>query len=448
MSHFIYRGKAIENVGLLGLGKSNISVMEYISKSFPNVSFTVRAEQPAELSGFNIARSLFGKAALSDISEDMLFLSPSARRDKAEISEASSRGVLISSDAELFFEKNESDVYGITGSDGKSTTTALAAMMLSNEDCETIPIGNIGVPFSSRLGIDGRFSYAAELSSFQLMYMKPKTRRCVITNITENHLNWHTSFDEYIGAKRNILENSSERIINYDSDITRELGRDFPLFAVFSARLGEAELRKQIKAELYVTRSENFIMASGEPIIDIRDIKVCGEHNILNFMSAAALSFGICDVKRYTEIAKGFSGLAHRCESLGVYRGVRYYDSSIDSSPIRTSATLAAVKEKVIIILGGRSKGLDFKALIPSLNKKAKHIVLTGECSDEIERLLIDADISNYTVKKPFASAVKYAAYIASAGDAVLLSPAATSYDEFSSFEERGNEFKRIIKDI
>ncbi len=453
MANFVYRKKTIRRAGFLGLGKSNLAVLEYISRHFPDVEFTVRCEKITEPPVCNVKSLYFGSNMLNDIFEDVLFISPSARRDREEISKAKDAGVILSSDAEFFFDNTSSDIFSVTGSDGKSTTTYLASLLISSGEGCCLPIGNIGVAMTSVLDNPKNFTYAAELSSFQLMYMKPSCRRCVITNISKNHLNWHKSFEEYIGAKRNILENSHERIINYDCKTTRNLGHEFPLFAVFSNKYDEIHLRSEIKAEHYITRNKNFILADGYKILDTNDIKANGEHNILNFMAASALSLGICKTDAISNAAKSFSGLPHRCEYVGRYRGVDYYDSSIDSSPKRSAATLSSINRRVIIILGGRSKGLDFSSLIPSLEKKAKHIVLTGECAEEIENAILKRREFKkielkYTIKRRFADAAAYAVSIAEVGDAVLLSPAATSYDEFSDFEARGETFKRIIKDI
>ena len=453
MQYFVYRGKIIKKVGFLGLGKSNIAIMEYISRHYPNVKFTVRCKNEIRLPDFNITHSYFGENALSNISEDVLFLSPSARRDVCEIEDAQNRGVIISSDAELFFDSTSADVFAVTGSDGKSTTTYLSSMLLSQRYNKCIPAGNIGVALSSQIDNPATYAYVAELSSFQLMYMKPGTKRCVITNISENHLNWHTSYSEYINAKRNIFEKSNQRIINYDCEVTRSLASDYPIFAVFSNKYSESEIRKNLFADVYITRDGFYIRSSESHLLDVRDMKISGEHNILNFMAAISLSYGLCDESHITQVAKSFCGLSHRCERIGCFHGVNYYDSSIDSSPKRCKATLEMMNERVILILGGRSKGLDFSELAPTLARKAKHIILTGECADEIEQTLLSSrefqkSGISYIKKSSFEDAVKCAISTSKHGDTVLLSPAATSYDSFSGFEERGNAFKRIVKDI
>ena len=222
---------------------------------------------------------------------------------------------------------------------------------------------------------------------------------------------------------------------------------------MFSHTLSEAELKKQARAEVYLSLENGKIKANGEEMLDTEKIRVAGRHNVSNFMAAIAMSYGRCSPKRLGEVAESFTGLPHRREPVADFGGVRYYDSSIDSSPKRCSATLASFDEKVIIILGGRTKGLDFRELIPALISKAKYIIAMGECAEEIERTLfcssdfIKAGIP-FVRFKLFCDAVEHAAKKAKSGDTVLLSPAATSYDQFANFEERGLAFKRILKDI
>ncbi len=448
---FKLRNKEIKSVGFLGLGKSNLGAFEYLSRHQKGLSITVRSNTPVDVSAISPSRVFFGKEALSSIDEDILFISPSARRDLPELAEAFKKGVILFSDAELFFEATSSDVYAVTGSDGKSTTTHLSSILLKDSYRDAVACGNIGVAMSPCLDTPDGVAFVTELSSFQLNCIEPKSERCIITNITENHLNWHTSFEEYINAKRNVLVNGKKRIINYDCEISQRLSEDFDVFAVFSTENNEKQLRAAIKAEIYVTLSSGHITVSGEPILNISDIKLPGRHNILNFMGAAALCHGLYKKESLTNLAREFGGLPHRCELVGALNGVSYYDSSIDSSPKRCAATLDMFKGAPIVILGGRSKGLDYSLLIPSLRKKAKHAVITGECAGELEALLAAESKSDekpipYTRIDDFYDAVDYAVSIAERGDAVLLSPAATSYDKFANFEQRGNAFKMFLK--
>lgn len=449
---FICNGKKITSVGFLGYGKSNKGIRDYLGRHFDGLRFVLRSDSPVSECGDFFQSIHSGRSVYEKFDEDILFLSPSARRDKTELVFAENRGMILSSDAEFFLSNTQSDVFAVTGSDGKSTTAALTSMMIADSYSDAIPCGNIGEAMTPHLDDIGNPAYVAELSSFQLMYMKPKVRRALITNITKNHLNWHASFDEYISAKRNVFENARERIINFDCEISRSFAKDYPIFAVFSRRTEESELKRTIKSEIYVTEKDGFITVSGESVLALRDIRIVGEHNVLNFMAAIAMSYGLARKELILQTAKNFAGLRHRCELIRELRGVRYYDSSIDSSPKRTCATLHSFSEKVIVILGGRSKGLDFSELIPALKRKAKAIVLMGECAEEIAAELsrdsaFESDIP-YVKKYGLRDAAEYAITIAACGDSVVLSPAATSYDEFKNFEERGDAFRKIINGL
>ena len=207
-----------------------------------------------------------------------------------------------------------------------------------------------------------------------------------------------------------------------------------------------------MKAELYVTESGGFILASGERMLATSDIRVKGDHNVLNFMAAIAMSYGLASREVIRSTALKFTGLPHRCELVREAYGVKYYNSSIDSSPKRTVATLRTFDGKVIVILGGRSKGLDFSELAPPLIEKAKSVIIIGECAPQIYEALSKHAAFGcaipFTVKADLGEAVKYAASIAVRGDSVLLSPAATSYDKYKNFEERGDAFRDLINGL
>ena len=254
-------------------------------------------------------------------------------------------------------------------------------------------------------------------------------------------------------AKSRIFEKTKERIVTFDCPISRELAKHYDVFAVISRKCNESELRKMISAAIYVTETDGIIRVSGEDYLRTENIKVSGDHNVYNFMSAIALCYGQFRKEDLTELAQSFVGLRHRCELVDVIDGVKYYDSSIDSSPKRSASTLASFSERVILILGGQSKGLDFSELSAPIIAKAKLIVLTGECAPQIKEALDGCpEFSSSGIpciqSDDFEDAVIYAAQAAKSGDNVLLSPAATSYDRFKNFEERGEAFAAIVKKI
>ena len=434
----------VHSVGFFGLGKSNLAVSELLPR---DAKITLRTEGrinpsmlPKRLRG---ARMFAGNAAFDSIDEDILFLSPSVRRDRPELEKARSDGVILSSDLELFLSEFRGICFAVTGSDGKSTTATMAALLLSERFEKISAVGNIGVPFCRAIGDRAA---ALELSSFNLSYSVPHARRAAVTNVTPNHLNWHKNFEEYKSTKLSLLDSADEAVISADDDILAEYSRGRAVFAVTSLTRSFDELKGRFNAELYYTADDRYLYRCEEPLMRISQIKRREAHNLKNLMTAAALADGHVSRGQIIRVAENFQGLAHRCEEIPSSDGIKYINSSIDTTPHRTVQTLNSLSGDIIIILGGRTKGCDFTLLREPLSRKARLAIVTGECRDEIVSAIKGA--CDTAVIDGFEDAVLYGASIAKRGDVLLLSPAATSYDEFSSFEERGEKFKEIIKNL
>ena len=449
MKDFSFCGKKIRGAGFFGLGKSNLALLNHLKKSFPSIRCILRSD--SKVTDLNLKKRFDaiyeGERAAADIREDILFLSPTVRRERAKLNEFQKRGGILSSEAEFFFANSDAKKLVITGSDGKSTTATLCSHLLSSLYGSAPAMGNIGIPMAQY--VESPISHAVvELSSFQLNYFRPLCKRALITNITPNHLDWHSSFEEYKAAKENALIHAEERIFNADCSFSRELADKYGAFSAYSASIGYNELKSAVKSEHYVYLENGYITRDGEKILDTGAVISQSKHDITNFIAAAALCTGEPITDAIYELARSFTGLRHRREFFGEFGGVRYYDSSIDSTPQRTATTLESFSERVIIILGGKSKGLDYGILPSILSEKAKIIILTGASAPEIEEALKKSDLTIPIYLAPkFEDAAELSARLASSGDSVLLSPASTSYDRFLNFEERGEYFKKIIKD-
>ncbi len=433
-----------ECVGFLGLGKSNLAVLSLLPK---DKRVVIRSEKPICKGdiprGIKPVRILSGKDAFDAPYEDILFLSPSVRRERPELSQILKSGVIPCSDFELFLSLNKKDIFAVTGSDGKSTTVTLAAALLSNEKSKVTPIGNVGVPFVKALSGSDKRPAVMELSSFTLRYAVPKSRRAAVTNITPNHLNWHKDFKEYKGTKLSLLKNAEEAVISADDAILFEYAKGKELFAVTSFEKSLEELKNSIKAEIFYTVENGYIKRNEKKLFHISILNRKEPHNIKNLLSALALTDGFVTTEWTKKVASEFSGLPHRLEEIAVHNGVKYINSSIDTSPARCEASLKSLDKNVIIILGGKSKGIRYESLREPLKNHAKLAVITGENRGEIYE-----DIRGSTdcaVIDGFDEAVLYSLSVAKSGDTVILSPASTSYDTFKSFEERGDKFKEII---
>ena len=428
-------------VGFFGLGASNIALLSHLP--LKNCCVILRSDRPIDRSiipsGINVSAIYEGKAACEEINEDILFFSPSVRRDRVGLEEAKRRGVIFSSDAELFFSENKKPIFAITGSDGKSTTAALTNLVLLAGGIKSELIGNIGEPMICHLESDAE-CYVCELSSFMLTYVCPIAERGCVTNITPNHLDWHKDFEEYKKTKIKLL-NSSKKVV-----ISDELGEIAKAYGVISDRLSYSELNGRCKAEVCLTIEDGYICANLEKIVRVDEIAIKERHNIRNLMMAIAMTWDIVDRNATLSVAKGFRGLPHRCERFLGSGGVEYIDSSIDSTPERTSQTLRSLGREVVLILGGRSKGLDYGELKYAISKYVRNAVIVGENAAEIYNAICECTAAE--ILPDFESAVRRGNELAKDVGALLLSPASTSYDAFKNYVERGEKFKEIVRKL
>lgn len=431
--------KEVKSVGLFGLGRSNLALLNLLPEKTP---VTLRSDGKIERgtipSSLKIKAIYEGAAALENIDEDMLILSPSVRRERPEIALALASGKTVTSDAELFFEGVTSPVYAVSGSDGKSTVATLTSLLLGEG---TALCGNIGVPMLRALS-GGYSRYVTELSSFMLRYLNPTCERAVLTNVTKNHLDWHADFEEYTAAKLGIYKNAREPVLNFDDALVRE-NMTSKTFAAVSDEVDFSTLKRAVRAEVYYTVEGGYIKRCGEPYIEVAAVKRRERHNLKNLMLALAMTDDRhIDARR---VATEFGGLPHRCEVVTTHRGITYINSSVDTSPARCGATLSAQGAPTVVILGGRGKGVPFDEIREPLMRVGRGAVLYGECRDEIERALPEGLPTRRA--DTMDEAVRLATALARQGDTVLLSPAATSYDRYKSFEERGEDFKKSVKE-
>lgn len=352
---------------------------------------------------------------------------------------------------ELFFELCPADIIAVTGSDGKTTTTSLIYEMLKRGGYNCYLGGNIGSPLIGEVEkIKHNDKVVVELSSFQLQTMKMSPKIAVVTNITPNHLDWHTDFDEYISAKKTIFLNQGSDgkvVLNYDNDITREFNNETANGIYFS--------RKNRLNNGYCLNDDMIISFYNDghierEILSVEDIYIPGMHNVENYMAAIAAVDGLVSDDIIRKTAKEFVGVPHRIEFVRELNGVKYYNDSIASSPARTTAGLNSFDKKVVLIAGGYDKKIPFEEFGSVVNNKVKSLVLCGFTADKIEDAVKSAqnyNENNIPIYKCslFEDAVKKAKEIAEAGDVVILSPACASFDLFKNFEERGNTFKNIV---
>ncbi len=413
----------MKSIGLVGLGVSNMALLTH----FLPLGYKINVHLKDYMSLPSGVNGIFGENYLY-CDEDVVFRSPSVRPDSI----ISSSRVLCESEYSL--SRLSGIKICITGADGKTTTTSLIGSALSSEH-STLVGGNIGIPLASGLGDEHDF-VVCELSSFQLMDFCPECEVAVITSITPNHLNWHSSMDEYIGAKLNVLKNARRSVLCYDYEVLRAVANEkTTLFSL-------SDLSSMGGNRVYL-RGEDIYFNSTR-VINKNELLLRGDFNILNVMATIGACYEYVSFKTLYSAIKEFKGVAHRLEFVKTVGGVSFFNSSIDTTPSRTLATLSAFdKEKTIVILGGQGKGLSYECLSEPLSA-LRGAILLGECKYE---LLPHIKCKAYVVST-LAEAVKCAYSIANRGDSVVLSPACTSFDMFESYKARGNEFCKIVNEI
>ncbi len=443
-----------KSVAVIGIGISNRPLIEYLAKN--NIDVTACDKRDREALG-NVYDEMLkmgvklrlGEDYPKEFNEDIIFKTPGMRFDAPELEAARKKGKCVTSEMEVFFDICPSKIIAVTGSDGKTTTTTLISKMLNEAGYKTWLGGNIGTPLLCRACEMKKDDIVVlELSSFQLHTMKKSPHIAVITNITPNHLDMHKSYGEYIDAKKNIMRYQSHDdilVFNEGNKETKKIGA-----------LSKAEVRSfSAKCNAFIKLLDGSIYYGNEKVLDISKIKIPGMHNVENYMAAIGAVHDFVGKAAIQKVAAEFGGVEHRLEFVREKDGVKYYNSSIDSSPNRTINALSVFSDKVILIAGGKDKGIGYEAIGEPIEKKVKVLILIGATSDKIsdavEKNARDKNIKS-TVKilraKSYEEAVTLAKENAKYGDNVILSPASTSFDLFKNFEERGNLFKKIVNEL
>lgn len=445
-----------KKVALIGAGVSNMAAVDLLLSM--GAVLSVRDKQNDEAKAQMLlekgAKVFFGEDYLDGIYEEVLFKSPGIRPDVPEIASACARGAVLTSEMEVFLALCPAKIYAVTGSDGKTTTTTLVSKMLEaeykkNGKGKVYLGGNIGTPLLPYiLEMTEDDAAVVELSSFQLFSMSAHIHSAIVTNITPNHLNWHVDMDEYIEAKAKIFEKQTEKdrlVLNAENDITLSLSeRAKGSVTLFSSKKALTETRG-----IYLDGEQIIYFDGSEktPVMTRSDIKIPGIHNVENYMAACACVFGEVSVDTMKEVARTFGGVAHRIELVAEKNGVKYYNSSIDTSPTRTAAALRAFSEKLVVIVGGYDKHIPLEPLAPLLSEHAKFISATGDTGEKIMNIMLDSDYpcDKIVYTKDFDGAFAAAVKAAQCGDTVILSPACASFDAFKNFEKRGEYFKELV---
>jgi UDP-N-acetylmuramoylalanine--D-glutamate ligase len=448
-----------KKIAFIGIGTSNLPLIKLFADKGANViacdrkDFESLGENGIKAKEYG-AELVLGEDYLSSIDADIVFRSPGTPFYKEELVKLREKGVVLTSEMEVFFDLCPCKTIAITGSDGKTTTTTIISELLKASGKNVHLGGNIGKPLLPEIETVNSEDYAVvELSSFQLISMRKSPDVAVVTNLAPNHLDIHKDMQEYIDSKKNIIlhQNAfSKAILNLDNEISNS----------FSDSVRGQTVKFSVKEKLYngAYLDGTTICYSDygkvSEIMDIKDIKIPGMHNVENYLAAISAVWGIVDVETIVAVAKTFGGVEHRAEFVREVNGVKYYNDSIASSPTRTAlGTLSLYDEKIIIIAGGYDKHIPYEPLGPVINNKVKLLILLGDTAPKIEQAVKSAE--NYNENeidivnvKNMEEAVSVAAERAKSGDIVSLSPASASFGLYKNFEERGNHFKSIVNSL
>jgi len=438
-----------KKVLVVGLGRTGEAVCEFLvqKKAEVKVSEKKQANQTAEIiktwTEKGVSFETGGHQRASFLEADLIVPSPGVP-PIAELKDALIHGVEVISEIELAFRYLKGKVIGITGTNGKSTTATLTHQILKNGGHKSFLAGNIGTPLISFVETSkADHFYVAELSSFQLEYVKHfRAYISVLLNVTPDHLNWHQSFDGYYAAKKHLVELQTE----HDCAI---LNRDDPLIWALKNEVDPSVFgfsrETSISPGCFI--GEESIICSNdeqENIMRLEDIPLPGIHNQENVMAAVSVGH-LLNIP--TSIIKAgvthFRGLEHRLEKVTVLKDVAFYN---DSKATNVGATLKSIQsfdQKIVLILGGQDKGGDFEMLKEPASHRVKEIILLGEASEKIAKALQNG--IPIKVATSLREAVELGFAAASPGEIVLLAPACTSFDMFTNYEERGRVFKQEV---
>ncbi len=381
---------------------------------------------------------------------DILTLSPGISINAPYVQMAKKEGVHIIGEIEIAFLIKKGRLAAITGTNGKTTTTALTGEIFKAYFDKTYVVGNIGTSFAS-VANETKDSdvIVAEISSFQLESIydfHPEVS--AVLNITPDHLDRHGSFENYAKTKMLIAKNqfpSEKCVINYDDEYLRELANDITPEVFYFSR--KCVLEKGI----YLV-DDDIVYNDGnkeEKIINRYDMHLLGDHNVENVMAACAIGilFEI-DITTISEVVKNFKAVEHRIEYVATKYGVKYYNDSKGTNTDAAARAVEAMPSKTVLIAGGYDKGADFTDWILGFNGKIKDMILIGQTAQKIKECALKCGFTNIYMCNDLKEAVQKAKLLACEGECVLLSPACASWGQFKNYEQRGKMFKEFVLEL
>ncbi len=446
-----------KHILVVGMAASGLEAAKYLSLHEAKVTICDSKEASElgdaikKLDGIDVEISTGGNPE-SAVGFEMVVLSPGVPTDLPFIEEAKAKGIDVVGELELSGAVSPGKIIAITGTNGKTTTTALTGEIFKNAGKDVRVVGNIGIPVLSVSDSTDENSYLiTEVSSFQLESIKKyRPVTAAILNITPDHLNRHGSMEAYVEAKKRIFMNmkTGQIVLNYDNMATREIGEKIQNNGLETIYFS---VKRELEDGVCVEKEEILINRSGlkKRVCRTDDILIPGSHNVENALAAIAIAdcHGI-DIEIIKKSLMAFEGIEHRMEFVDEVKGVKYYNDSKGTNPDASIKAIEAFNEQIVLIAGGMDKGSDFSEFIGSFNGKVKEMIVLGETAEKMIAAAHKKGFSEIYRVENMNDAVKRAYEISRNGDCVLLSPACASWDMYKSYEYRGRDFKDRVREL
>ena len=434
---------------VIGAARSGLAAAEFLAKQGEDVVLTdlKRVEDTDVLENLGIQTLLGEQPDVAAIQPDYILMSPGVPLSIPPVVYAKAHDIPVIGELELAYRNCKAPFVAITGTNGKTTTTTLTGELLKKTEKQVFVGGNIGVPIISYVAdLQKDDVVVAEVSSFQLETTDSFCPHlALILNLTPDHLDRHGDMAGYLAAKAKIFANQNDSdylVLNYDDETLRGLESQSRGKVIFFSQ------QHKLEEGVYLDGEEIILAWEGKKIsiCTADEIAIKGRHNLENAMGAITLAYlsGVTPEK-IREVLTTFPGVEHRLEPVRTLRGVLYINDSKGTNPDSTIKALEAYDRPIVIILGGKNKGVPFTELAGVVKQRAKKAVVLGQAKPELIEALESVDFHNYVTADTFTEGVTTAAQLAESGDIVLLSPACTSWDMFRSYEERGKLFKEIV---
>ncbi len=444
-------------VVVIGAGKSGMAAAQFLAAHGARVYLNdIKTRENLEerslhnLEEMGITLLLGAHGDIARLQPDLVIVSPGVPLTIPPVAEARERKIPVWSEMELASRFNKAPMVVVTGTNGKTTTTALIGQIMQDAGFKTFVGGNIGVPFISQAEkLTPQDVAVLEASSFQLETTESfKPYISLILNITPDHIDWHGSLESYIRAKAKIFARQDEKdwlILNGDDPETRALAGLSRARVLFFSRKHILEEGICVEKGYVVVKLEGKTI----PVIKPEEILIKGSHNLENALAAVGAGWlmGV-SAESLGRSLRTFPGVPHRLEPVLTINGVRFINDSKGTNPDASIKALEAYPDPIVLIAGGKSKGSDFTAFAETIKERVKALVLVGQAAGEIEDAVKKIGYHNYYRMETFKDAVYKAQDLAGKGDIVLLSPACASFDMFRSYEHRGEVFKELVKEL